>query len=30
MLPPKDLGLGKYSLIYAMSFLSIQLLNELL
>ena len=26
---PKDFGSGKYSLIYIMSFLSIQLLNEL-
>ena len=26
---PKDFGFGKYSLIYTMSFLSIQLLNEL-
>ena len=28
-LPPEDFGFGKYSLIYIMSFLSIQLLKEL-
>ena len=27
---PKEFGFGKYSLIYTMPFLSIQLLNELL
>ena len=28
-LPPKDFGSGKYSLIYTISYLSIQLLKEL-